>query len=50
MQIEEVKDAKWATLDEILGMIDERIFIPYNKNFIRLLFDLKAEDGDILAK
>lgn len=50
LQIEEVKDAKWANLDEILRMIDNKTFIEYNKNFIKLLFDLRTDDCRIIAK
>ena len=41
---EEVKSVKWATKDEILDMIDSGNFIPYNKNYIELLFYM-AENG-----
>lgn len=41
LQQEEVKDAKWAGLDEIISMIDDGSFIPYHKSLISLLFDLK---------
>lgn len=41
LQPEEVQDARWATLEEILSMIDNGIFIPYRKSFIDLLFFLR---------
>ncbi len=41
LQPEEVKTAKWATLDEILKMIDDGTFITYHKGFIELLFHLR---------
>lgn len=41
LQYEEVKAVKWATLDEILKMIDDGEFIPYHKSFVELLFYLK---------
>jgi len=41
LQPEEVEDAKWATLDEILKMIDDGSFITYHHAFIELLFHLR---------
>ena len=38
LQPEEVQRVKWATLDEILEMIDDGRFIPYEKSQIQLLF------------
>lgn len=38
LQYEEVQQVKWATLDEILKMIDDGRFIPYEKSQIELLF------------
>lgn len=38
LQYEEVKEVKWASLDEILKMIDNNEFIPYHKSFIEFLF------------
>ncbi|MBR5345503.1 MAG: NUDIX domain-containing protein [Clostridia bacterium] len=38
LQYEEVQAVRWATLDEILGMIDDGRFIPYEKSLIELLF------------
>jgi len=34
----EVRDARWATMEEILGLIDTDDFIPYNKGFVESLF------------
>ena len=42
LQESEVMDAKWATLDEILEMIDNGSFIPYCKGFIELAFHLRT--------
>lgn len=44
LQYEEVKDAKWATLEEIKSMIDDKIFVPYHHSFIELLFFLVGKD------
>ncbi len=41
LQETEVEAVRYATLDEILAMIDDQTFIPYHKNYISLLFDLK---------
>lgn len=41
LQYEEVQAAKWATMDEILTMIDDGSFIPYHKSLIELLFHLR---------
>ena len=45
LQYEEVEDVKWATSDEICSMIDEGLFIPYYKNYIKLLFDMRHHYG-----
>lgn len=41
----EVEQVEWAGLDDILSMIDRGVFIPYHKNLVRLLFDLKGNMG-----
>lgn len=38
LQPEEVQAVRWAEKDEILKMIDDRLFIPYEKGLIELLF------------
>ena len=50
LQVEEVKEARWANLEEILKMIDDGVFIGYNTNFIKLLFDLRFEHYRIFPK
>ena len=40
-QAEEVVDARWATLDEVMSMIDSGEFIPYMKSFIAFLFEMR---------
>lgn len=45
LQYEEVQQVKWADADEIKSMIDEGIFIPYNKSFIDMLFHFKDHVG-----
>ncbi len=39
MQLEEVKDYKWASYDEIMAMVENEQFIPYYKSVIPFLFD-----------
>lgn len=41
LQYEEVQNVKWATLEEIIDMIDKSEFVPYKKDLIRLFFSLK---------
>lgn len=38
LQYEEVQQVKWADKEEILRMIDDGSFIPYEKSLIELLF------------
>ena len=38
LQYEEVQAVRWAAKDEILRMIDDGFFIPYEKSLIELLF------------
>ena len=45
LQESEVDEVKYATIDEILAMIDEGTFIPYYESVIRLMFDMKDSYG-----
>lgn len=45
LQYEEVEQVKWASAEEIKSMIDEKIFIPYHKSLIDLLFFMRNHDG-----
>ncbi|WP_250130113.1 hypothetical protein [Jeotgalicoccus sp. WY2] len=45
---DEVSDAKWATIDEIYEMIDDRTFINYRKSLIQLLFDMRYQYGGVI--
>lgn len=38
LQQEEVKAVKWATREEVLQMIDDSTFIPYNKGIVDFIF------------
>lgn len=42
LQYEEVQAARWASIGEILEMIDEDNFIPYHKSLVELLFALRS--------
>lgn len=44
---DEVSDAKWATIDEINKMIDDRTFVNYRKSLIQLLFDMRYQYGAV---
>lgn len=46
LQVSEVKNAKWATLPQILQMLDSGEFMAYSPNFIKLLFFIN-EKGKI---
>ncbi len=45
LQKEEVQAVRWASLEEILGMIDRNEFITYPKSFIQFLFDMRTRFG-----
>ncbi|MBQ7783761.1 MAG: NUDIX domain-containing protein [Oscillospiraceae bacterium] len=45
LQYEEVQAVKWADMDEILSMIEDKRFLPYNKSVIGLLFHFKDHMG-----
>lgn len=38
LQKEEVLAAKWASLEDVLAMVDGGTFIPYHKGFLEFLF------------
>lgn len=48
LEYEEVEAVKWASLEEILSMMDEGTFIPYQKHLICLFFDMKDRYGALL--
>lgn len=41
----EVQSARYASLEDILMMIDEGTFVPYHKSLIQCLFDMKNQRG-----
>ena len=45
LQESEVDEVRYATVDEVLSMIEEGIFIPYYESVIRLMFDMKDSYG-----
>lgn len=50
LQKEEVKEVRWATIEEIVKMIEQKMFVPYNAHFIRLLYHLKDHSSMISTK
>ena len=48
LEYEEVEAVKWASLDEILSMMDAGTFIPYQRHLISLFFDMKDKYGALL--
>ena len=47
LQYEEVQAVKWATLEEILALIDEGKFVPYFKGYISTIFATAHQYGSI---
>ncbi len=45
LQPEEVQEARWAALSEVEALLDAGAFVPYRKEFIRLLFALRSGRG-----
>ena len=45
LQETEVDEVKYATIDEILAMIEDGVFIPYYESVIRLMFDMRDSYG-----
>lgn len=45
LQKEEVRAVRWASLEEILDLMDRGRFIPYPKSFLRFLFDMRGQFG-----
>ncbi len=50
LQYEEVQNVKWASESEILTMLESGEFIPYYKNLIQLLFNMKHQYGAHITK
>ncbi|MCI6268245.1 MAG: NUDIX domain-containing protein [Clostridiales bacterium] len=42
LQYEEVQAVRWATLEEVLEMIDKKEFLPYYPGLIRFLFESRT--------
>lgn len=45
LQYEEVQNAKWASREEVLQLIEKEEFIPYYPSLINLLFDTRKKYG-----
>lgn len=50
LQYEEVQSVRWASMEEILSMIDSGEFIPYYPHLIRLLFTLHGRHYGCIQK
>lgn len=50
LQEEEVKAVKWATLNEVLHMIETGEFIPYYPGLMRFIFENRKAFGAIVMK
>lgn len=48
LEYEEVERVMWASLDEILSMMEQGTFIPYQKHLLCLFFDMKDRYGALL--
>lgn len=48
LQYEEVQNVKWADHEEILKMMDDRVFIQYHKGIIECLFNMRDCMGAIM--
>lgn len=45
LQYEEVQDARWASREEILKLIERNAFLPYFPGFISWLFEGRKSEG-----
>ena len=43
LQAEEVSAVRWATLEEVLSMLESGEFLPYPAGFLRFLFEARGE-------
>lgn len=47
LQREEVLDVRWASAAEVLKLLGEGRFVPYNASFLSLLFDIHTHGGGL---
>lgn len=45
LQYEEVQNARWASKEDIISLINKEEFIPYYPSLIELLFDIRKQYG-----
>ena len=38
---------RWASADEVLRLLDEDRFVPYNSSFLSLLYDIHTHGGGL---
>ena len=50
LDYKKIQNVTWATKDEILQLIDEARFVPYERSFIELLFFNKDTRGVIIGE
>ena len=50
LQPDEVSDAAWADEETVLKMIDDGTFLPYRKEYIRLLFAFRGKRGVLMER
>ncbi len=50
LQQEEVKNVKWATINEIFKLINDGDFLPFHKSLIQLMFDCINKFGALDIK
>jgi 8-oxo-dGTP pyrophosphatase MutT (NUDIX family) len=50
LQAEEVESVKWADADEIISLIENKDFVPYYPELIRLLFVMRKRYGSYLLE
>ena len=49
LQKEEVSAVRWASLEEVLDLLDQGAFVPYPKSFLAFLYEMRDQFG-FLAK
>ncbi len=47
LQEDEVQDIRWANYDEIINMWKGKIFVPYHKSMIDMMFQMKDFRGSL---
>lgn len=45
IQVEEVQNVKWASLEDITNLLKQEKFVLYHQNLISLYFEMKNKHG-----